>query len=135
MVACEEVIDFLHLDKIDLPKDDTDYEQIMKRNTQLTMEGIDITPETIKDCLGVDNTSDLQDHFVVGFDDERYQKNKEGFITGKVICLYVIDKNNQKREIAPKTFRPKAGQTAPTSNTVSWAEDMQKCFDSKSNKK
>ena len=131
LVACEEVIDFLHLDKIDLPKDDTDYEQIMKRNTQLTMEGIDITPETIKDCLGVDNISDLQDHFVVGFDDERYQKNKEGFITGKVICLYVVDKNNRKREIAPKTFRPKAGQTAPTSNTVSWAEDMQKCFDSK----
>jgi hypothetical protein len=131
LIAYKEAEAFLHLDKIDLPKDDTDYHQIMKRNTQLTMEGIDITPETIKDCLGVDDTSDLQDHFVVGFDDERYQKNKEGFITGKVICLYLVDKNGRKREIAPKTFRPKAGQTAPTSNTVSWAEDMQKCFDSK----
>jgi len=131
LVAYEEAKDFLHLDKIDLPKDDNDFHQIMKRNTQLTMEGINITPETIKDCLGVDDTSDLQDHFVVGFDDERYQKNKEGFITGKVICLYIVDKNGRKREIAPKTFRPKAGQTAPTSNTVSWAEDMQKCFDSK----
>jgi hypothetical protein len=131
LIAYKEAEAFLHLDKIDLPKDDTDYHQIMKRNTQLTMEGIDITPETIKDCLGVDDTSDLQDHFVVGFDDERYQKNKEGFITGKVICLYIVDKNGRKREIAPKTFRPKAGQTAPTSNTVSWAEDMQKCFDSK----
>jgi hypothetical protein len=132
VVAYKEAEAFLHLDKIDLPKDDNDYHQIMKRNTQLTMEGIDITPETIKDCLGVDDTSDLQDHFVVGFDDERYQKNKEGFITGKVICLYIVDKNGRKKEIAPKTFRPKAGQTAPTSNTVSWAEDMQRCFDSKS---
>jgi hypothetical protein len=104
---------------------------LVKRNTQLTMEGIDVTPSTLKDCLGVDNTSDLQDHFVVGFDDERYQKNKEGFITGKVICLYIVDKNGQKREISPKTFRPKQGQTAPTANTVSWSEDMQKCFDSK----
>jgi hypothetical protein len=131
LVAYEEAKDFLHLDKIDLPKDDKDYHQILKRNTQLTMEGIDVTPSTLKDCLGVDNTSDLQDHFVVGFDDERYQKNKEGFITGKVICLYIVDKNGQKREISPKTFRPKQGQTAPTANTVSWSEDMQKCFDSK----
>jgi len=131
LVAYEEAKDFLHLDKIDLPKNDKDYHQIMKRNTELTMEGIEVTPETLKNCLGVDNTSDLQDHFVVGFDDERYQKNKEGFITGKVICLYIVDKNGQKREISPKTFRPKQGQTAPTANTVSWSEDMQKCFDSK----
>lgn len=134
LLAYEDAKDFLHLDKIDLPKNKNDYHQMMKRNTELTMEGIEITPKILKHCLGVKDTAELQDHFVVGFDDERYQKNDEGYITGKVICLYMVDKNGKKREISPKTFRPKQGPTAPTANTVSWSTDMQNCFDSSSNK-
>jgi len=125
----------LHLDKIDLPKNDKDIHQILKRSTNLVMEGITVSPKTIKDCLGVDNTKDLEKHFVVDFKTDKFIKNKEGFVTGKTIAIYLVDKNNQRKEISPKVFRPKAGPQAKTSNTLAWSDDMQKCFDSKNKRK
>lgn len=132
LLGFEDAKDALHLDKINLPEDDTDFKQILKRSTQLVMEGIAVTPATIKECLGVNNTQDLQDHFVVGFEDERFQKSDEGFITGKTVALYMVVKD-RKVEIAPKVFRSKSGPTGKTQNTLQWSEEMQKCFDSKRN--
>ena len=130
----KDAVAALHLDKIDLPKDENDEHQILKRSTNLVMEGIRVSPKTIKDCLGVTDSKDLEKHFVVDFNTENFSKNKEGFVTGKTIAIYLIDKNKQRREISPKVFRPKQGPQAKTANTLAWSDDMQKCFDSKSNK-
>jgi hypothetical protein len=131
----KDAVAALHLDKIDLPKDAKDIHQILKRSTNLVMEGIAVSPKTIKDCLGVDNTKDLEKHFVVDFSTEKYIKNKEGFVTGKSIAIYLVDKENKRKEISPKVFRPKQGPQAKTANTLAWSEDMQKCFDSKNKNK
>ena len=130
----KDAVAALHLDKIDLPKDENDEHQILKRSTNLVMEGIRVSPKTIKDCLGVTDSKDLEKHFVVDFNTEKFIKNKEGFVTGKSIAIYLVDKDKQRREISPKVFRPKQGPQAKTANTLAWSDDMQKCFDSKSNK-
>jgi hypothetical protein len=130
----KDAVAALHLDKIDLPKDENDEHQILKRSTNLVMEGIRVSPKTIKDCLGVTDSKDLEKHFVVDFNTEKFIKNKEGFVTGKSIAIYLVDKNKQRREISPKVFRPKQGPQAKTANTLAWSDDMQKCFDSKNNK-
>lgn len=133
LLGFKDATDALHLDKIDLPKNSKDYNQFLIRNTHLAMEGIAITPKKIKECLGVKNTQELQDHFVVGFDDERYIYSEDNpkIITGKVVALYMIDKDGKRKEISPKAFRSKQGLTGSTSNTLAWSTEMQKCFDSK----
>ena len=121
----------LHLDKISLPKDEKDINQILKRSTNLVMEGVRVSPKNIKDCLGVDDRNDLEDIFVVDFTTDKFITNADGNVTGKTIAIYLVDKNNQRREISPKVYRPKSGPTGKTANTLAWSDDMQKCFDSK----
>ena len=121
----------LHLDKISLPKDEKDINQILKRSTNLVMEGVRVSPKNIKDCLGVDDINDLEDNFVVDFTTDKFITNADGNVTGKTIAIYLVDKNNQRREISPKVYRPKSGPTGKTANTLAWSDDMQKCFDSK----
>jgi hypothetical protein len=128
-----DVVSALHLDKIELPKDDGDFNQILKRSTNLTMEGIRVSPKTIRECLGVENLKDLEKHFVVDFTTDKFIKNEQGFITGKTIAIYLVDKKGKRREISPKVFRPKQGPQAKTANTLAWSEEMQECFDSKNN--
>lgn len=128
-----DVVSALHLDKIELPKDDGDFHQILKRSTNLTMEGIRVSPKTIRECLGVTNLKDLEKNFVVDFSTDKFIKNEQGFITGKTIAIYLVDKEGKRREISPKVFRPKQGPQAKTANTLAWSEEMQECFDSKNN--
>ena len=131
LLAFDDAKGLLHLDKIDTPKDEKDYHQILKRNTQLSMEGIAVSPKTIKECLGVGNTKELEDSFELSFV-ERYTYDKDNIrVTGKVVYVYAINKDGKKEEIAQKVYRPKQGPTAPTANTVTWSGGMQKCFDSK----
>ena len=131
LLAFQDARDLLHLDKIDKPTGPNDIRQIMRRNTQLAMEGIAITPKKLKGCLGVNNTTELEDDFELTFK-ERYTYDKDGVkVTGKVVYIYAINKDGELEEIAQKVFRPKQGPTAPTANTVTWSEKMQKCFDSK----
>ena len=111
-----DAVSALHLDKINLPKNEKDMHQILK---------------TIKNCLGVDSTKDLEQHFVVDFNTDKFITNKEGFVTGKTIAIYLVDKQGRRKEISPKVFRPKQGPQAKTANTLAWSNDMQKCFDSK----
>ena len=131
LLAFDDAKGLLHLDKIDTPKNEKDYHQILKRNTQLAMEGIAVAPKTIKECLGVGNTKELEDSFELSFV-ERYTYDKDNVrVTGKVVYVYAINKDGKKEEIAQKVYRPKQGPTAPTANTVTWSAGMQKCFDSK----
>ena len=131
LLAFDDAKGLLHLDKIDAPKNEKDYNQILKRNTQLAMEGIAVPPKTIKECLGVGNTKELEDSFELSFV-ERYTYDKDNVrVTGKVVYVYAINKAGKKEEIAQKVYRPKQGPTAPTANTVTWSAGMQKCFDSK----
>jgi hypothetical protein len=126
--------DLLHLDKIDEPESKTDYRQILRRNTQIVMEGIPVQPDTIKECIGASTGKELEDNFELLFE-ERYQRDKDsGRITGKVVYVYAFDKGGKKKRIAEKVYRPKQGQYAPTANTVQWSTDMQKCFDTKRKK-
>ncbi len=131
LLAFDDAKGLLHLDKIDTPQNEKDFTQILRRNTQLAMEGIAVTPKIIKGCLGVGNTKELEDSFELSFV-ERYTYDKDNVrVTGKVVYVYAINKDGKKEEIAQKVYRPKQGPTAPTANTVTWSAGMQKCFDSK----
>jgi len=130
LIGFQEVTDDLHLDKIDTPKDDKDYDTLLKRNTELAMAGTPVTAENIKKCLGVKNTSDAQDNFEV-LTEERFTKDRETnkFTTGKVVEIFAIDKEGKKKFIGVKTYRGKNGPDSPTSTTTQWSPNMQKCFD------
>ena len=109
---------------------DDDYNQILRRNTQLVMEGIPVEPDKIKDCLGVEDISDAQDNFEV-LQKERltYDRETGTRVTGKVVYIYAVSKGGQQTEIGQKTYRSKEGPTGKTQNTIEWSGSMQKCFD------
>ena len=134
MLGFQEAIDFLHLDKIDEPKDENDHKAILKRNTQLVMEGISVNPKKLKDCMGVKNLNDAEDNFQL-LTKERLTKDKKfhKYTTGKVVYIYAVNKEGKVREIGEKVYRSKDGPTGKTDNTIKWSNDMQKCFDSKRN--
>lgn len=132
VIGFQETIDFLHLDKIQDPDDDSDHKAYLKRNTHLVMGGVDVPPKNIKECLGADNLEDAEDNFEV-VTDEKLIKDKETskYTTGKVVYIYAITKGGDRKFIGEKRYRSKAGMTGKTSNTIQWSADMQKCFDSK----
>ena len=131
VLGFKDTVASLHLDKITPPKDEKDIHQILKRSTNLVMEGVRVSPKDIKDCLGVDDINDLENNFVVDFTTDKFITNADGNVTGKTIAIYLVDKKGVRREISPKVYRPKTGPTGKTANTLAWADDMQKCFDSK----
>jgi len=132
LIGFQETVDFLHLDKINKPKNENDFESILKRNTHLVMGGVDIPPSNIQDCLGVDDLSDYEDNFEV-VTDEQVIKDKETqkYTTGKVVYIYAISKGGKRKFIGEKRYRSKQGPTGKTSNTIQWSKEMQTCFDSK----
>ena len=67
LLAFRDAKDLYHLDKINEPKDENDSHQIFKRSTSLTMEGLDVDASTIKSCLNVDNTKEMEDLFELDF--------------------------------------------------------------------
>jgi hypothetical protein len=119
------------IDKINAPKDENDTHQILKRSTSLTMEGLDVDADTIKSCMNVDNTNEIEDLFELDFDNETYQKNEDGEITGKTVIIYALNKDNVRIVVGRKVYRGKDGPTSPTSTTIDWSDDMQNCFESK----
>lgn len=132
MLGFQETIDFLHLDKMDEPKDENDIGQILKRNTHLVMAGIDVPPNNIKECLGVDDLNDYEDNFEI-VQEERIYKDRTGkYTTGKVVYIYAISKEGKSRKfVGEKVYRSKDGPTGKTNNTIAWSPEMQSCFDSK----
>jgi hypothetical protein len=97
------------------------------------MAGVDVTAESIKGCLGVDNLSEFEDNFETVTDDESftYDKGTGTLVTGKTIYIYAITKEGKRKFVGKKVYRSKEGPTGKTQNTVEWSKDMQECFDSK----
>ena len=131
LLGFQETIDFLHLDKIENPADESDHKQILKRNTHLVMGGIDVPPNNIKECLGVDDLNDYEDNFEI-VNEERLMKDRsKKYTTGKVVYIYAVNKDGERKFVGEKRYRSKEGATGKTSNTIAWSPEMQSCFDSK----
>ena len=133
MLGFQEAIEFLHLDKIDEPKDENDHKGILRRNTQLVMEGVAVNPKKLKDCMGVKNLNDAEDNFQLQTTERLTKKPGTDIVTGKVVYIFAVNKEGKSREIGQKTYRSKEGPTGKTQNTIEWSNDMQECFDSKRN--
>ena len=133
ILGARDSIEYFHLDKIDSPKDSSDTRQLLKRNTQLVMEGQPITPENIKDCLQVSSTAELEDQFKLVFDERYTYKDppKNTIISGKVVVIYALDSEGGTVEVGFKEFRSKSGDTGKTETTIKWSKDMRDCFSSK----
>lgn len=120
LLKAREIISFLHLDKINPPKDKNDHRQILRRSTQLVLEGIPVSPKKLRSCLGVKNTQEFEDNFEIVFDDE----------DSNTVYIYAVNKEGKRVLIAKKVYRSKSGLTGATGTTIEWTKDMQKCFDS-----
>ena len=135
LLGFQETIDFLHLDKIESPKNDNDSKAYLKRNTHLCMAGVNVPPKSLKECMNVNDLSEAEDNFEV-VTDERIMKDRETgkYTTGKVVYIYAINKNNERTFIGEKVFRSREGATGKTNNDIKWSKEMQDCFDSKREK-
>jgi hypothetical protein len=135
LLGFQETIDFLHLDKIETPKNDNDIKAYLKRNTHLCMAGVNVPPKSLKECMNVNNLSEAEDNFEV-VTDERIMKDRGTgkYTTGKVVYIYAINKNNDRTFIGEKVFRSREGATGKTNNEIKWSKEMQECFDRKRNK-
>ena len=131
LLAFRDAKDLYHLDKINEPKDENDSHQIFKRSTSLTMEGLDVDASTIKSCLNVDDTKEMEDLFELDFDNQQYSYNEDGEVSGITVIIYALNKDGVKQQVGRKVYRGKDGPTSPTSTTIDWSDDMQKCFESK----
>ena len=135
VLGFQETIDFLHLDKIEEPKDENDYKAYLKRNTHLCMAGVNVPPKSIKECMGVNNLSEAEDNFEVVTDERIMRDQATGtYVTGKTVYIYAINKDNERVFIGEKVFRSREGATGKTNNEIKWSKEMQKCFDSKRDK-
>lgn len=120
------IIEMLHLDKIDLPEELTPeneqeyFEKVLVRSTQLVMEGIPVTPVTLRECLGVETLREFERTFELMVDDE----------DPKTIFVYTV-RDGKRVRVARKQYRSKQGDTGKTGTTIVWEDDMKKCFDRK----
>ena len=129
LLGFHETVDFLHLDKIDEPKSNSDYDQILMRNTNLVMAGVVVPANTIKHCLGVSDLNDYEDNFKVITDERVILDREEGkYVTGKIVLIYAVSKEGKTLFIGEKRYRSKQGATGKTSNTIQWSPEMQNCF-------
>jgi hypothetical protein len=131
LLAFRDANDLYHLDKINSPEDENDTHQILKRSTSLTMEGLDVDASTIKSCMDVEDTRELEDLFELEFGSDEYSYNEDGEVSGKTVIIYALTKDGVKKQVGRKVYRGKDGPTSPTSTTIDWSDDMQKCFESK----
>jgi hypothetical protein len=112
------------------------FKGIMDSAFDSNMGGIVVTGETLKKCLGANNTTDLKKKFKLeeptGKDnkgrDARYSYDKKGNITGKKVYVYSVDDKGDSVKIGYKTYRSKAGSDGKTSNTMQYSKGTQECF-------
>ena len=75
--------------------------------------------------------NDYEDNFEI-VNEEKIIKDRSGSITtGKVVYIYAVNKDGQRKFVGEKRYRSKEGATGKTSNTIQWSPEMQSCFDSK----
>lgn len=128
LLSFYDTIDFLHINKIEVPSSPTDYIQFLKRNTNLIMQGISITPDVIKTSLGMTDIQNYINDFKFDSVERIMYDNKNKYVTGKVIQYYTISPTGERKNIANKTYRSKQGFAGKTSNTIKWSSDIQKLF-------
>jgi hypothetical protein len=130
----------------DNPNQSERFKGIMDSSFDVNMGGNVVTGETLKKCIGVDNTTEMKQNFVLqeaqGEDkygrDARFtydSKKSDANITGKKVFVYAVKKGEKASEanrIGFKTYRSKQGADGKTSNTMQYSKSMQDCFKGKS---
>ena len=111
----------------------------------VNMGGNVVTGETLRKCIGVKNTTEMKQNFVLqeaeGKDEKgrdarfTYDSNKpDANITGKKVFVYAVKKGEEASEanrIGFKTYRSKAGADGKTNNTMQYSKSMRECFEGK----
>jgi len=125
-----DTVDMLQISKIEVPTSDDDFAQYLKRNTNLIMGGVMITPNLIKASLGISNLeSYISTHKLVTENRLMYDAKKK-YVTGKVTQLVSVSPEGVHTRIGEKTYRSKQGFSGKTSNTIQWSPEMQNSFKS-----
>jgi len=96
---------------------------------EANMGGTVVNREVLEECLGADSVSDVEKNFqaVKPGKKDRYTKDPNGNITGRVVFIYVL-KKGKATSIGYKTYRPKSGKVGKTSNTMQYTPETQECF-------
>ena len=143
MMEADESIRAFHLDLMN----DNDYDEndpnqnnrfkgIMDSAFDVNMGGSIVTGEVLRNCIGVKNTTEMKQKFVLqeaqGKDkkgrDARFTYDDNDNITGKKVFVYAVDSEGKQTEIGFKTYRSKAGADGKTNNTMTYSKGMQNCF-------
>ena len=143
---CERAFHLSLMDDHDYDADDPDqsnrFKGIMDSAFDVNMGGTIVTGETLKECIGVENTTEMKQKFVLqeatGKDskgrDARYTYDDKGNVTGKKVFVYAVQKGEEASEanrIGFKTYRSKAGADGKTNNTMQYSKSMRDCFEGK----
>lgn len=123
-LEARSIIGMLHIDKIDMPSTEPGtpeyFEQVLVRSTQLVLEGIPVTPKTLRECLKVENSREFEKNFQLLRD-----PNDEN-----TVFVYAI-RGKERVLVARKQYRSKSGTTGKTGTVIVWEKEMQNCFDTK----
>lgn len=133
LMEAEESVRGFHLTLMDYPpKQYTkgDPSSIVGGTLDVNMGGVVVTGETLRGCLGVQNTTEFKQKFKLT-NEEKLTYDDAGNVTGKVVHTYMVDVDGNQKEIGFKTYRSKTGASGKTSNTMSYSKEMQDCFKSK----
>jgi hypothetical protein len=135
LMEAEENIRGFHLTLMDYPpKEYTkgDPSSIVGTALDINMGGIVVTGQTLRECLGVQNTTEFKQKFTLVNQEKLTTDDPRGYpygnVTGKVVHTYMMDVDGNKKEIGYKTYRSKSGATGKTNNTMSYSNEMQDCF-------
>jgi hypothetical protein len=129
----------------DNPNQNERFKGIMDSAFDVNMGGNVVTGETLRKCIGVKNTTEMKQNFVLqeaeGKDEKgrdarfTYDSNKpDANITGKKVFVYAVKKGGEASEanrIGFKTYRSKAGADGKTNNTMQYSKSMRECFEGK----
>ena len=143
MMEADESIRAFHLDLMN----DNDYDEndpnqnnrfkgIMDSAFDVNMGGNIVTGKVLRNCIGVKNTTEMKQKFVLqeaqGKDkkgrDARFTYDANDNVTGKKVFVYAVDSEGKQTEIGFKTYRSKAGADGKTNNTMTYSKGMQNCF-------
>ena len=138
LMEAEESVRGFHLTLMDYPpKQYTkgDPSSIVGGTLDVNMGGVVVTGQTLRGCLGVENTTEFKQKFQLKNEEKLTTDDPRGYpygnVTGKVVHTYMIDVDGNEKEIGFKTYRSKTGAAGKTSNTMSYSKEMQDCFKSK----
>jgi hypothetical protein len=132
-VETKELITTLHFDLID----DTSKQGIggYSELFNLNIGGMIVQLPQLKNCLGVENTAEILSRIIVKVPEgsARYTYDKQNNITGDVVFIYAIGKNNEEFKLAKKIHRSKKGKKKGVATGVdsiyTYESDLTKCLE------